>query len=92
MKCYFSILYNQFEKTLGDFGSIFFCTFILIDCQYIYIVKRYIKTPKQGKTKQERKYVQITNTIFAYHDNQGLPKTCQSRLTIIANTPPQVGA
>ena len=82
----------HFEKTLGDFESIFFCAFILIGCQYIYAEKRYIKTPKQGKTKQGREYVQITNTIFAYHANQGLPKTFQSRLTIIANTHPQVGA
>ena len=87
MKCYFSILYNQFEKTLGDFGSIFFCTFILIDCQYIYIVKRYIKTPKQGKllnkvkqNKKENMYKLQTQylptmTIKAYQKlvNQGLP-------------------
>ena len=58
---------------INFFGSIFFCTFILISCQYIYTEKRYIKTPKEGKTKQGRKYVQITNTIFAYHANQGLP-------------------
>ena len=71
------------KKTLGGFGLIFFYTFILIGCQYIYTKKRYIKTPKQDKTKQGRKYVQITNTIFAYHANQGLPKTCQSRLITI---------
>ena len=87
MKCYFSILYNQFEKTLGDFGLIFFCTFILIDCQYIYTVKRYIKTPKQGKllnkvkqNKKENMYKLQTQylptmTIKAYQKlvNQGLP-------------------
>lgn len=52
--------------------------------------KKYIKTPKRGKTPkqcktwQERKYVQIINTIFTYQNlrldsrlaNQGLPKRC----------------
>lgn len=49
--------------------------------KYIKIPKRG-KTPKQCKTWQERKYVQIINTIFTYQNlrldsrlaNQGLPK------------------
>ena len=77
----------HFEKTLGDFESIFFCAFILIGCQYIYTEKRYIKTPKQGKllnkvklNKEENMYKLQTQylptmPIKAYQklSNQGLP-------------------
>ena len=71
---------SMFEKTQGDFGSIFFCL-LFTSVANIYTRRRYIKTPKQ-----ERKYVQITNTIFAYQNlqlaNQGLPiKSYQLRLT-----------
>ena len=70
----------HFEKTLGDFGSIFFYAFILIGCQYIYTKKRYIKTPKQGKLLNKVKLNKKENMYKL--QTQYLPTIpCQSRLT-----------